>query len=336
MIYGLDYLGGAKYGNLILKEHPNGWAAGFFSYVDGFGDSLPVVDKLLATGRCPLVRIHLMWKDKHDFSEKDIPKIVSEAKRVAKLIVKYPSVEFRVSPCCEHGQSESFMVKVFGAIAPILSRAIPVNTPLHGKGAVLKSYINEFHGADKKPRASGRHMFSFDGTACVDANITEYKESYKDTEVFFFWDARFNGRWEDVDKTPRAKRTGYPDSNLIDSIIYLHRDKGQTKIEQRNAIYKSHSENKGSKDPRAEKPVFISTSRAKEITLVASNGQTVGTFRYYGTFPGNRHRYYASEMGYQLAEKAKRIQNGNPVVNVFVNKRKIGFINPAFRDGSFR
>lgn len=30
MTYGIDYLGGARYPNIILDWHPPGWSAGFF------------------------------------------------------------------------------------------------------------------------------------------------------------------------------------------------------------------------------------------------------------------------------------------------------------------
>ena len=40
-MYGLDHLGGAKYPDLLVREHPNGWAAGFFA--NTFGNAWPTI-----------------------------------------------------------------------------------------------------------------------------------------------------------------------------------------------------------------------------------------------------------------------------------------------------
>lgn len=333
-MWGLDYLGGCKYERVILKEHPRGWAAGFFS--NTFGNAVPTIDKLLATGRCPRVRLHLMWKDNHSFSESDIPATVKEAKRIKPLLDKYPNVEFRISPWCEHRVSDGLILKTIGAVAEVLgSRVIYVNTPAK-EGEVVRNHDirNEYHGGDSSPRTVDRFDFSFDGNSCVDADVEMIKSRYSNAETFYFWEPRFNGRWEDNDPTPRPSRRGWPDSKLIDSVIALSRAKGATSL-PRNWLYKSHSENHGNGDKRVEKPVFIVPIKVREIEIRARNGQVVGDLKYYGTFSDGRYRYYSDAWGFEIADKAARIQ-GDRMCEVFVNGKKQGVLNPAFRDGSYR
>lgn len=327
MILGLDYLGGAKYKDLILREHPDGWAAGFFA--QAFGDALPTVDALLATGRCPLVRVHLLWSDTHSFGDKDIAAITKEAKRYEVIAKKYPNVKVELSPFCEHSiRNPDKYLDIVKANAPSCT---PVNTPMNG--ALSTKYKNETHGSHANPKP-GKFNFSWDGQSCVDTDVEAIKARLAKAEVFFFWEARFNGKWEDNDKTPRPQRKGWPDSKLIDSVIALHKSKGKTSLPKR-WLYKSHSENKGTGDGRAEKPVLICPVKAKEVLLRCKNGQVVQSLKYYGTYTDGRFRYYGQEWGYEIANKAVRIQS-SPLVDVVANGKVVGVVNAAFRDGEFR
>lgn len=334
---GIDYLGGAKYAKVVLEEHPHGWAAGFFSNV--FGDALPVVERLLSTGRCPLVRLHLSWRDDHKQTAKDIPGVIKEARRCARIIDRYPNIRWLFSGGCENNWKQAEAIKVRDAVKAIHPRIEYVHSPENPRNTI-PGCINEYHGKASRP-AAGPFIFSFDSDVggAEDSNVEAKKAAFGAGEVFFYWSPRCNGRWETNDKTPRPNRKGWPDGKLLDSLIYLRQERGATKLPA-NWIYKSHSENKGPGkggkfDPRAEKPVFIVPPKAREIQLRADNGQVVATLRYYGTYHDGRHRYYASAWGFEIADKAKRIQ-GHPLCGVFVNGKKIGVINPAYRDGSYR
>lgn len=337
MIFGLDHLGGAKYADLAAREHPVGWAFGVFWNVDGFGSAEELIKRVAKEGRAPIIRVQGIWRDDHNttpFSEADKVRAVKIAQRLEAIAKQNRNVEFRYSPFTEHKNSPEFMRDAFRLIKRAAPSLVLVNNPNHDCRTIIDEVINEFHGKEKKPRKCKRHQFSFDGTPCEDSDVESYKAAYKETEVFFLWSPRFNGRWEDNDKTPRPQRRGWPDSNFIDSIIYLARTRGQCEL-PKNRIYKSHSENKGTGDSRAEKPVYISPLKVKEFQLVVRSGQVVATLRYYGTFEGGRYRYYATEWGYQIAEKAKRIQ-GDPMCLIMYNKKTDGFINPGFRFGAFR
>lgn len=338
MIFGLDHLGGARYADLAAREHPVGWAFGTFWNVDGFGKSEELIKRVAREGRAPIIRVQGIWRDDHNttpFNEADKVRAVKIAQRLEAIAKQNGNVEFRYSPFTEHKNSPEFMRDAFRLIKRAAPSLVLVNNPNHDCRTIIDEVINEFHGKETKPRKCKRHQFSYDGTACEDSDVEGYKKAYKETEVFFLWSPRFNGNWETGIKfVPRKDRKGWPDSNLIDSIIYLASNRGECQLEK-DFLYKSHSENKGARDPRAEKPVFIIPINSMKIELVARTGQVVDILYYYDKYLDGRHRYYAKNWGYQIAEKSKRIQ-GDPMCSIRVNGKFYGLINPGFRFGAFR
>lgn len=333
MIWGLDFLGLAKFGAIAKAEFPSGWALGAFTKVDGFGDSLPAVDGILSTGRCPLVRLQLMWRDDHNFTSRDIPFVKNEAKRVKKLIQKYPNVRFCISPVCEHRLSPDKWRPFAKAVQDELGLIgyTLVNSP-EKSGQAIDGVINESHHG--KPFGTKR-AFSYDGANCVDSNVEKDKATHAGAEYFMFWNCQCNGRKSENDKTPRPQRKAYPTSNQIDSWIYLNHKKGSTKL-PKDWIYKSHSDQHTDKPTgKDQKPFFVKLPKFRSIELKTRSGQVVAKAPYFGTFTGGGHGYYFSDWGYLIADKAKRIQ-GDSVCEVWADGKKYGAINPAFRDGVYR
>lgn len=320
MNFGLDLLGIAKFSKTAIEAFPEGFALGCFA--NTFGDALPVVDKLLKTGKCPAVRVHLMWKDSHNYSRKDFPSIYKEAKRWKPLTIKYPRILFYFSGACEHNLNHKDATELANGLANIFPEATYiVNTPLIGHGSdiiIVIDKLNEKHGAGVQ-HAPLDCLFSYDGNSCTDSDVQKMKDDIG-PQIFFFWDSRFNGKWEDKDTTPRPMRKGWPDKALIESVAALSCDQGGVSLPH-NWIYKSHAENTGTGDLRAEHPVFIIPLKVKEITL-RDKGKTKATFPYYGPYAGGGHRYYGTKWGYQIANKP---------LEVWAEKRKYGAINPTFR-----
>lgn len=327
---GMDYLGGAKYCDAINASHPRGYAAGFF--FDTFGDALPCIERLFRSGKADTFRLHYEWSDTHTFPPTSFDRIANKGGAVEKLIKRNPGIKIHPSGACEHNlDAPQGRLLKFKVLAKCPSCAGYVNSVW--KGALIDG-INEVHGA--KPRKpSGQYMVSFDGTPAVDSDVTLWKQQYSDALIQFLWEPRFNGRWEDNDKTPRPDRKGYPDAKFINSISYLFNDRGAVGSLGKTDIFKSHSENKGSGDNRAEKPVAILSAKASEISLVTTNGKEVAKARYYGSFEGNRSRYYFPNWGFELAEKARKL-SGSPLTFIQAGRAKLGPVNPAFRAGSFR
>lgn len=340
----MDYLGGAKFKQLILDEHPMSYGAGFFSYVDGFGDALPVVSALAAKG-CLLFRIHLCWKDNHKFTEKDLPFVRKEARRLRPIVAKYPNVKWYVSPCCEHELSSGEFGKFVAVVNAELSGTSfeIVNTPNHGKGFVSSIFLNEYHGAESRPRG-GRYAFSADGKNIVDLDIETYKKNFSLAEYFGIWNCQDNGRKSENDKTPRAQRKAFPVSKQVDSWVFLTKEKGQTKLPLK-WLWKSHSDqHKDKPEGKDQKPVVIVTDikqKYPRIELRAKNGQVIARSSPPASFDDKvtkkqiGWRWYFADWGFELAQKSYRIQK-QFTCDVFVNNKKVGVVNPAFRDGSYR
>ncbi len=334
MNYGIDFLGGARYQKTVLQNHPRSWGFGVFAEVDGFGKAYQLIDQVAALG-VPFIRVQMIWKDDHKFGANELKVLEQRCKLLKPILLKHPSVKFYVSPCCEHELNEAAWNKFAGVVINILGGLCQlVNSPNYKKGFVSREYINEYHH-EEKPRSGGKYAFSFDGANCVDSDVEKYKANYKDAVYFMFWNSQCNGRRNLEDKTPRAQRKFWPTAKQIDSWIWLHRVKGATQM-RKSDLLKSHSDQHtvppSGKD---QKPVFIIPEKAKELVLKADNGQTIDTARYFGTFTGGGHRYYCTQWGFDLAQKALRI-HGKPTANLFLNGKRIGVVNCAFREGKFR
>lgn len=331
MIYGLDLLGGAKYGKLLLKEFPTGWAAGLFD--NTFGPASGLVEKLIETGKCHHIRIQMLWSDTHRFGDSDIKKLKAIAKPYERLALKYP-VRIELSPFCEHNlKTPDKYLDIVKNEAP---SCYPVNTPWQGNFS--KKYKNEIHGNHKKPSGTGKYNYSYDGTNAVDSNVTKDKQTHSNADVFFFWHPRFNLKWNMKDNTPRPKRTGKPSKEMIRSLIYLANDKCQTSI-RKNWLIKSHADNhgptNGKPDQKGDKNLIISPIKSDKILLKTQDGKLVDTLNYYGIFEGGGNRYYSRFYAYQAAETAIKL-SGNPLCDIWQKGEKYGTCHPGFRDPTFR
>lgn len=319
-MFGLDFLAAAKYPNEAIKNHPSGWAFGTFATT--FSDAYPVVDKLLSKGKCPRVRIQLLWKDDHNYTKADVPQIKKLAQKYNKLAKKYPNVIIELSPCCEHNLNDpDTYLNITQMSAP---NCMMVNTPW--KGALSKVYKNELHGVLKKP--SGPYNFSYDGgvptnTDSVDSDVMLYRNAHASADIFFLWHARFNLKWGMNDKTPRPERKAFPTSEFIQSIIYLASDKGTFDI-PKNWLIKSHAEKHNAADTKGDKLLIISPHKSNEIVL-KRGGKVIAKLPYYGTFSGGGHRYYWNQMAYKAGKD----------VEVWQNNKKIGVVDPGFRGPTY-
>jgi hypothetical protein len=212
MIYGMDYLGGAKYGDVILKNHPRGWAAGFFARE--FGAAFPVVKALADSGKCPLIRVQMLWDGGHKYGDKDIPFLREIAKRYEKLS---GHSQIQLSPFCEHNlNSPDKFLDIVKEAAPSCE---VVNTPWNGE--LSQRYKNESHtpGMD-----SIVEQFSFDGIdALADPNYAKTLSRFRNLRVLFLWTPAFNCKTSLTDKTPIKLRRAFPDGRLIQKMKGLVR-----------------------------------------------------------------------------------------------------------------
>lgn len=312
---GHDVLGGVKYPKQV-SAIPVEYGIGIFW--DTFGPAKSLIQK--EAKKRPFIRVQGIWQDNHNFGTSNEPKAIAIGKELQKIAIDNPGCEIYYSPYCEHKQSSTYMQSLFSKIKPHCPNVTLVNCPLP-QGGILPMELNETHGGGK-PR-SPKYAFSFDGTAAEDSDVETIKDNFKNAEYFMLWGPRYNGRWESNDTTPRPQRKGWPDAKYIKSLSYLITDKGVTSVPKK-WLWKSHSENKGNGDPRAEKPVAIIGIKAKEIVLKKEN-QKVGVMKYFGTFSGGLYRYYATQWGYEIGK-----------VDLWVNGKKVSSVNAGFRDPTFR
>lgn len=332
MIYGWDALGGARYQKTVLAEQPRSYGFGVFAEVDGFGKAYSLIDQVAKLG-VPFIRVQMIWRDDHNFTSRDLPTLEQRCRALKAVTQKHPSVKFLISPCCEHNLNErqfqpfaDVVQKHFGSVFQI------VNSPNHNKGHRSTKYQNEFHNSDSRARAGDG--FSFDGANCVDSDVEKYKA--KGFKYLMIWNSQCNGRRNLEDKTPRAQRKFWPTAKQIDSWIWLTtRSKGSVRMPAK-WLLKSHSDqHTNPPSGKDQKPVFIVPVKASAIVLKARNGQVIDTARYFGSFQGGGFRYYCTQWGFELAQKAIRIQ-GDAICDLYVNNKKVGTVNPAFREGNYR
>lgn len=321
-MFGLDLLGVAKFAKVAKDTFPGNWALGCLS--SAFGDARPAVEAILRTGKCPRVRVHLLWKDDHSFTASDYDSIAHEAEKWKALVVKYPKIQWYFSPACEPNWAADVARQSILIVSDILPGCTYVNNS--NVRLVGPNIVTELHGPDPRS-ADGRYIFSFDNAevGCVDLDVSTAKRKLIGAEMFFFWEPRFNGRWECSDTTPRPLRTGWPDSALIRSVVTLSGPRGKVRL-PRNWLWKSHAENHGSGDNRAEKPVCISPVKTDALRLKRA-GKTVMILPYYGPYTDGRHRYYAPKMGFQISKEP---------LELWANRTCYGTVNPSFRQGVFR
>jgi hypothetical protein len=311
MIFGIDYLAGAKYGNEILKSHPSGFAAGFFA--NTFGDAFPIVSRLAQTGRCPIIRIQLNWDDDHKYTDKHLKIAVQEARRYEKLkTASSIELSFATEHLLDNPDKWGDIIKGEAPSCTV------VNNPWYGRGSLSKRYKNEQHSGSP---IAGPSNWSFDGLACVDVDIEAYKKRYS-PEIFFFWTHQLNLKYNEKDSTPRPLRKVRPSVELLRSLANLANPKGATNF-PKTSIWKSHAEQSDwDGDNRSSKPCLITPAKASKIDLV-KNGKVVATMAHYGQFVDGRQRYYANKYGYQISQEPLEVR---------ANGKLIGVVNPGFRE----
>lgn len=323
MLYGLDYLGLARFSKEARDAFPSGFALGVFSKT--FGDSMPLVKEIVATGKCKALRVQLLWSDTHSFSDRDIGELKKEAHRWEEFARHHKKVPVYLSPFCEHNLSApDKYLKIVKDAAP---HCEPVNTPW--KGALSSRYINEVHGPKSSP-PHGKYIFSYDGSDMLDSDVEAAKRKHGNAMIWFGWTANFNGLAEVDDKPrpPREARKNWPTAKLIRSLLHeMGHAKGPTRLPP-HWLWKSHAEDTG--DTRSNKPVLITPVKAGSAELLWQ-GQVVSTAPYYKPFLDGRHRYYFPEWGFEIARKA-----GNVPLDLRLGGKVYAQVNPAFRDGEYR
>lgn len=184
---GIDYILGGMYRKAILKAHPPGWMAGFLWKASWIPSSKKVIRQLCASGKCPRMRISLVWDDNHTFKKKHVRLVKKRAKALRKIIFDYPQIYFYVQPFLEpHHVDDDVNRAAIKALKNILPADVVIVT---GDGFGGRGIIHEGHHAGYR----GQQIFSFDGLDCMESNVQTWKHRAKDAYIFFLWRRECNG-----------------------------------------------------------------------------------------------------------------------------------------------
>lgn len=221
MKYGIDYILGSKYKHAILKAHPEGFGAGFLLNVLGVPSSLKIIKKLAESGRTPFIRVHLVWKDDHIFRSPEKRLAIKRAKRIASVIESHPEIKWYVSPFLEPHKAPG---KLYNQTLRLCRAELPpatklVSTSLEGDVLKQADFTEMHHGSYKN--VAGKKIFSYDGVSATSSNIKAYKQLASNSELFFLWNCKLNGKTHDKDRTPRSQRTNWATPKDIKALAAL-------------------------------------------------------------------------------------------------------------------
>lgn len=300
---------------------------GFSTFATTFGDSFDLVKNELYRGRV-WVLVQFIWKDDHNFSDKDIEELIRLSKKFAPLC---NTGRLQISFFCEHNTSNPD--KYANIVADLMPGCEIVNTPW--KGALSLKYLNELHGDHAVPSDRYRYQYSEDGgfknnTDPNDIDKVANKKKWKKAKRYRHWTARNNLRWSMNDKRSRAERLknpAKPTKEFFGGQLWYTKPKGETWV-AKGVTVKPYSENHGPNasgqlDLKGDKLLIIAPQKSDKVQL-KRNGQVVGNLFYYGPFDGGGHRYYGTKPGWKYG----------PDLEMVVNRKIIGKINGGYRENA--
>lgn len=343
--YGLDFIGGSNYPELINETHKKHRSIGVLLSASGWDESKAwiVVKQASESKVCPIIKVIGKWEDDHRFTESHINKSIQQFQKLKKIAEEFPDQKFWFNPWLEYRASaadiETLTSKLDNSACNIEIVLNPETIKQPFKRG--KKFIVELHHKHFEDIPRTRMSFSYDGNDQVDSDLERDLKRAKDVECFWGWDWRFNGKYSEKDNRPRDKRTHWPDRRLQKSIWKQFTEtRGKTNLKQAGdgRLYKSHADNHGDGNPRAEKALFLIPERAVRVDLV-HRGKVIYSFPYERPFAHNSdlHVYRSDNYGYQIANKViQETGKDNATVQVWVGDKKIGRINPIFRTGYFR
>lgn len=261
------------------------------------------------------------------------------------LSEKYPNTTFLVSPALEHNLSPAAYRILADAVKSVWADVQLVNSPLSGNGERYLGSILEAHG-QSPPQTE---ISSLDGAELMDVDTQGWLGRTAGNKLTFRWSRGYNLRDQAEKFTDPRARTKSPTPAMFE--MYEHATDAIEPPSQvafpctaisEAVIYKPLSEDKGTGDGRANKPVLIAELGKGDVQLVAANGAEVGKLKYYGQFTDKkRGRYYSgmpggsNKHGYEFQQAALMVAK-SPYVYARGNGRCIGPFVPGRRQGSYR
>lgn len=330
-----------------LAVVPQGWGFGCFdggrgSWPHNFGDPRGKVEIILQQRRPAVFRLQAWWDPGHNLPP--LKALIARLKLWANLPEKYPDTTFFMSPSCEYNCRDLKKLKpYFDAVATYCPTWRRVSTPMGGSLAYPGTTV-ERHGS--KATAKPGELASWDGQSTYDFDPEAWNRRNASCIAGFLWGVLCNGAEAHNTLTP-DRRTQFPDIKYLTALTRLAQSKGAPMAPSfpgkvipfgKTFALKSHGEDLQGKNTRDNKPLIIVGNAANDAEILGWNGKSLGKFGYFGTYPGNRFRYYSgwkhgvNLWGYELADLAQS-KTGNPWVYFKVGNKIYGPANPAFCEG---
>lgn len=328
-IQGYDVLGVARYCDQFLKAPQ---LPAMSVLLNTFGNPLPCIEKRIAKGGLRAVQVDLIdatcWRNnkcpKGAAQPTDLKEITRRAQTVNKLAVKYPNIEWWVSPALEHDvKNEQTVIKMLEAVTKGCKTCKPINSPY--SGVKTKKYPLELHNTKVSAfSVSSDGSSAFDGDNLPrSVDNSDFEHRIAGSYTTYLWINELNLRCSgEKNFVPPLSRTNRPTSDLFNQLYQLSKPSDrmppppsvckQTTSFKRGEIYKTNAEaycngqvEQG--DKRGNKPLLIlqkGGKRGDKLKVLNPDGREVASFCYYGAFEGNTHRWYmgncSGQSSYQL------------------------------------
>lgn len=259
------------------------------------------------------------------------------------MFEQHPGVALEMSPTLEHNLSSKAFKQQAAVIRRNCPRAVIVDNPVKGV-ASTKGFLIERHGTDVRGLKAPCNV-SLDGSEAFDSNVPLFLAQNAECTKYL-WSRVYNGRLPEGFVDPR-QRNAWPTRQQLRTLLayaeplpYSPLVEGCVPI-NRPRLWKVSSDDKGSGDVRANKPLWITLSRFSLATVLTAMGnQKVATLSYYGPFEGGTWRYYSglgsNLYGIEMAERSLALSGSPYVVLREPDGRCFGPFHPAHRHGYYR
>jgi len=340
MIIRHNTIGSSAYKNNALKNVPEGRVPSVLfrglndeGEVEDFkGDPKETFKAMYARPKFPAVFAIGLWRDEHDFKRSDDEFVVEKARE---LQSQFNGKPIYFMPFLEHKLSAAHMQLTFGKIKAVAPDLLLVNNPMDG-GEYVQGMLNELHYS-AKPR--GRKppqrlmIYCFDGVNCADADFQGWRDLAAGCHMFSIWWDIYNQLIGD--KVPRPERKGQPLPQHYEQAEYMLENPKKLTNFPKKELYKSNADRHSPRDSRADTPVFLLTTKKRQVVVKDRNGKKVFSAPYTSQYHDEEKWVYRPgtyKWPHEWAKQAVK-QSGSSVCNVYLDGVHLGTIDLCYRDG---
>jgi len=250
--------------------------------------------------------------------------VCAQGQQVLAWKAKYKDAEFLYSPLLEQNLSRGSAEILLKNTAACVPGIRIVDNPVTGY-AKIPGFLKECHeSANGAPTAADCDIISFDGKDVRNADIVGWMAKHANKVAAYVWGTFDNGRLINEGKVVPApmSRVNFPTRDMqfwAARILIPVQPKPALSPAaaawckapgdmDSSHLYKNFSDDHGTGDGRANKPMMIVPQQYKSgIQIFDKNNVQVGSFGYYGAYDKGGYRYYTAigsgDSSYTLGQK---------------------------------